>query len=77
MPCRHADSLCVYSEVEKQDGVASILFHSYRHIIVVVAIDTALAAKSAWEQMPFEDRAAVFLKAADLLVTKYRVWLLL
>ncbi|KAL3899409.1 MAG: hypothetical protein SGCHY_002065 [Lobulomycetales sp.] len=72
MPCRHADSLCVYSEVEKQDGVASILFHSYRHIIVVVAIDTALAAKSAWEQMPFEDRAAVFLKAADLLVTKYR-----
>lgn len=36
------------------------------------AIDAALDAKSAWESMPFADRAGVFLKAADLLSTKYR-----
>jgi 1-pyrroline-5-carboxylate dehydrogenase len=31
-----------------------------------------LAAKPAWETLPFADRAAVFLKAADLISTKYR-----
>ena len=36
------------------------------------AIEGALAAKPAWESLPFADRAAVFLKAADLIGTKYR-----
>ncbi|KAI1352263.1 delta-1-pyrroline-5-carboxylate dehydrogenase 1 [Xylaria sp. FL0043] len=36
------------------------------------AIDAALAAKPAWESLPFAERAAVFLKAADLISTKYR-----
>lgn len=36
------------------------------------AIDSALAAKEAWASLPFADRAAVFLKAADLVSTKYR-----
>lgn len=36
------------------------------------AIDSALAAKDAWASLPFADRAAVFLKAADLISTKYR-----
>lgn len=36
------------------------------------AIDSALAAKEAWASLPFADRAAVFLKAADLISTKYR-----
>lgn len=36
------------------------------------AIESALAAKPAWETMPFADRAAVFLKAADLISGKYR-----
>ncbi|KAI0889428.1 delta-1-pyrroline-5-carboxylate dehydrogenase 1 [Annulohypoxylon maeteangense] len=39
---------------------------------VNTAIKTALAAKPAWENLPFADRAAVFLKAADLISTKYR-----
>ncbi|ORY57518.1 Aldehyde/histidinol dehydrogenase [Pseudomassariella vexata] len=39
---------------------------------VNAAIDAALAAKPAWESLPFADRAAVFLKAADLISTKYR-----
>ncbi|ETN45387.1 1-pyrroline-5-carboxylate dehydrogenase [Cyphellophora europaea CBS 101466] len=36
------------------------------------AIEAALAAKPAWESLPFADRAAVFLKAADLIAGKYR-----
>ncbi|SCZ92264.1 BZ3500_MvSof-1268-A1-R1_Chr5-2g07746 [Microbotryum saponariae] len=36
------------------------------------AIDAALKAKPEWESMPFSDRAAIFLKAADLVSGKYR-----
>ena len=36
------------------------------------AIDAALAAKESWELMPWEQRAAIFLRAADLFATKYR-----
>lgn len=36
------------------------------------AIDAALAAKTSWENMNWENRANIFLKAADLLATKYR-----
>jgi len=36
------------------------------------AIDAALKAKPAWENMPWQDRAAIFLKAADLLAGPYR-----
>ncbi|KAF2019452.1 1-pyrroline-5-carboxylate dehydrogenase [Aaosphaeria arxii CBS 175.79] len=36
------------------------------------AIDSALAAKKSWEQTPFVDRAAIFLKAAELVAGKYR-----
>jgi 1-pyrroline-5-carboxylate dehydrogenase len=39
---------------------------------VKLAIDAALAAKASWENMSWENRAAIFLKAADLLATKYR-----
>src|SRR6187551_200239 len=36
------------------------------------AIDCALEAKEAWANMNWEDRAGIFLKAADLIATKYR-----
>lgn len=36
------------------------------------AIDCALQAKEAWANMNWEDRAGIFLKAADLISTKYR-----
>jgi 1-pyrroline-5-carboxylate dehydrogenase len=36
------------------------------------AIEVSLAAKAKWEALPFEDRASVFLKAAELLANKYR-----
>ena len=37
-----------------------------------LAVDAALKARKEWAALPWEDRAAVFLKAADLLTTKYR-----
>ena len=39
---------------------------------VKAAIQAALAAKPAWEAMPWQERAAVFIKAADLLAGPYR-----
>ncbi len=39
---------------------------------VKMAVDAALKAKPAWEKMPWQERAAIFLKAADLLAGPYR-----
>ncbi|MGV0923006.1 L-glutamate gamma-semialdehyde dehydrogenase [Empedobacter tilapiae] len=47
-------------------------YHAGTQEDVVKAIDAALAAKEAWVAMPWEDRAAIFLKAADLLAGPYR-----
>ena len=65
--------------------VAMTCPHDHQHVLghyyeggkaeVAQAIDAALAARSAWASMPWEDRAAIFLKAADLSATKYRMQL--
>jgi 1-pyrroline-5-carboxylate dehydrogenase len=47
-------------------------FHMGTGAHVQQAIDTALAAKPMWEAMPWEQRAAIFLKAAELFATTYR-----
>lgn len=39
---------------------------------VTAAIDAALAAKEAWAGLPWQDRAAIFLRAADLLAGPFR-----
>ncbi|MDI1325045.1 MAG: L-glutamate gamma-semialdehyde dehydrogenase [Algoriphagus sp.] len=56
--------------------------HDHQHILghfhegdashVEQAINAALGAKYAWENMAWEQRAAIFLKAADLLAGPYR-----
>ncbi|MCH7402685.1 L-glutamate gamma-semialdehyde dehydrogenase [Belliella kenyensis] len=56
--------------------------HDHQHILgyfhegdashVEQAINAALGAKAAWETMEWEQRAAIFLKAADLLAGPYR-----
>ena len=47
-------------------------FHRSNKEQVESAISSALTAKTSWEQMNWENRASVFLKAADLLAGKYR-----
>ena len=50
-------------------------FHHSEAKHVKSAINAALAAKSAWESMPWESRAAIFLKAADLIAGRYRPYM--
>ncbi len=62
-----------------------ILPHDHRRVIgtyhqagereVQMAIDAALKAHGEWAALPWEDRAAVFLKAADLLAGPWRATL--
>ncbi len=47
-------------------------FHEGDASHVKKAISTALRAKDKWAASSWENRAAIFLKAADLLATKYR-----
>lgn len=56
--------------------------HDHQHVLghyspsdaehVTQAIEAALAAKPKWENMAWEHRAAIFLKAADLMAGPYR-----
>src|SRR6201991_2664940 len=50
-------------------------FHEGDETHVQQAIDAALQAKSKWASLSWENRAAIFLKAADLIATKYRPYM--
>ncbi|TVZ27341.1 delta-1-pyrroline-5-carboxylate dehydrogenase [Gillisia sp. Hel_I_86] len=47
-------------------------FHIAKKKHIEQAISTALEARTAWAELPWEQRAAVFLKAADLIAGPYR-----
>ena len=47
-------------------------YHAGDKSHVKLAIKAALAAKKNWENLPWEQRAAIFLKAADLIAGPYR-----
>src|SRR5512133_2386050 len=57
-PHRHSARLGAFANAEHADATA--------------AIDAAIAAKADWEATPFDERAAVFLRAADLLAGPWR-----
>ncbi|PVD52314.1 1-pyrroline-5-carboxylate dehydrogenase [Terrimonas sp.] len=50
-------------------------FHEGGEKHVQQAIDAALVAKEAWANTSWENRANIFLKAADLIATKYRSYM--
>ena len=58
MPHDHAHTLATYHKASEQD--------------VVQAIEAARTAHEEWSRWAFEDRAAVLLKAAELLTTSWR-----
>jgi 1-pyrroline-5-carboxylate dehydrogenase len=57
-PHRHSARLGTFANAEHSDATA--------------AIDAAIAAKPGWEGTPFDERAAIFLRAADLLAGPWR-----
>jgi 1-pyrroline-5-carboxylate dehydrogenase len=69
-------------EVRTDDKRPLIMPHNHAHILgyyhqgdkshVEQAVNAALGAKEEWEQMAWEQRAAIFLKAADLIAGPYR-----
>jgi 1-pyrroline-5-carboxylate dehydrogenase len=50
-------------------------FHAGDESHVKQAIDAALAAKAGWAAMSWENRANIFIRAADLMSTKYRMYM--
>lgn len=72
-------------EVRTNKKVAMHPPHEIKHVLghfhagderhVTQAIEAALAAKDAWAAMSWENRANIFLKAADLIATKYRPYM--
>lgn len=69
-------------KVEGNEKVKISCPHDHQHILgyytkgekhhVTQAIQAALDAKAKWSQMPWEQRASIFLKAADLMAGPYR-----
>jgi 1-pyrroline-5-carboxylate dehydrogenase len=67
------------------DRIDVVQPHNFRHVLghlgnatdadVSAAVDAALAAAPAWRALSFDDRAAIFLKAADLLSGPWRATL--
>jgi len=72
-------------EVRNGDLAPIVCPHRHRHLLgeyhrgnaesVYAAIDAANAAKKDWSSMPWDARAIILLKAADLLAGKYRATL--
>ena len=62
------------SEIRPPHETSHLLakFHEGDETHVHQAIDAALAARESWAAMSWENRANIFLKAADLIATKYR-----
>lgn len=60
----------------------AVMPHNHKHVLatyhkagpaeVQLAIDTALENQEMWQEFRWEERCAIFLKAAELLATKYR-----
>ena len=48
------------------------VYHKANKALVQEAIDTALEARKKWSKMPWEQRAGIFLRAAELIAGPYR-----
>jgi 1-pyrroline-5-carboxylate dehydrogenase len=69
-------------EYRSGEIVQAVMPHAHGHVLadwhkaspkhVEMAVDAARSAQRDWAQWPWEDRAAVFLKAAELLATTWR-----
>ncbi|MFN2565700.1 MAG: L-glutamate gamma-semialdehyde dehydrogenase [Gemmatimonadaceae bacterium] len=72
-------------EVRTGELAQAVMPHDHRHVLadwhkarredVLRAVDAARDARTEWANWPWEDRAAVFLRAAELLATRWRATL--
>ena len=72
-------------EVRTGNTAQAVMPHAHKHVLgdwhrataqhVTQAIDAAREARREWANWPWEDRAAVFLRAAELLATSWRATL--
>jgi 1-pyrroline-5-carboxylate dehydrogenase len=67
---RTSEKLTLSPPHEHQKVIGHMNYGTHQH--VEDAISAAMEAKAAWENLPWEDRAAIFLKAADLLAGPFR-----
>jgi len=65
-----------YQKIPHDHKVSLAKFSYADKPLISDAIESCLAARSKWELTPWEHRAAVFLRAADLLAGKYRAKIL-
>ena len=69
-------------EVVSGDFATNVMPHNHAHVLckyhkgnsehVKMAVDACNRAKKDWENMPWDSRAAIFLRAAELLAGEYR-----
>jgi len=69
-------------QIRTGDTEQSVMPHKHGHVLanfhkaspdhVRQAVDAAMAARKEWSSWSFEDRAAIFLRAAELLTTTWR-----
>ncbi len=71
---RTANKINIYPPHEKNHVLGAFHFGDATHI--KKAINAALKAKDKWANTSWENRANIFLKAAELLATKYRPYIL-
>ncbi|HTQ28020.1 MAG TPA: L-glutamate gamma-semialdehyde dehydrogenase [Puia sp.] len=64
-------------EIHPPHDIAHTLghYHTGGEQHITQAIEAALAAREGWAAMSWENRANIFLKAADLIATKYRPYM--
>lgn len=69
-------------EISTDNTGTCVIPHNHKHVLATysiasekelkLAIEESLEAKKSWEYMPWEHRASIFLKAANLISGKYR-----
>ncbi|MCK8058008.1 MULTISPECIES: L-glutamate gamma-semialdehyde dehydrogenase [unclassified Fusibacter] len=69
-------------EIRTGNTAACVMPHDHQHVLghyhiagpkeIEMAIKSSLEARAQWASTPWEQRVAVFLKAAELIATKYR-----
>jgi 1-pyrroline-5-carboxylate dehydrogenase len=72
-------------EVRTGELAQAVMPHDHKHVLadwhkarredVLRAVEAARKARAEWSNWPWEDRAAVFLRAAELLATRWRATL--